>query len=84
MSRTPPILMTAAVGLLLACHAFWGWVPILDSANLAFHEAGHPIFGLFSSRLMVYGGTLMQLLLPAPRVPGSTIAENSFTGFTPV
>ncbi len=40
-------------------------MPILDSANLAFHEAGHPIFGLFFSRLMVYGGTLMQLLLPA-------------------
>ncbi len=65
MLRSPPILLTTAVGLLLICHIFWGWVPILDSANLAFHEAGHPIFGLFSSRLMVYGGTLMQLLMPA-------------------
>jgi hypothetical protein len=63
--RLPPLLLTLAVGLLLACHAFWGWVPILDSANLAFHEAGHPIFGLLSSRLAVYGGTLMQLLIPA-------------------
>lgn len=51
-------------GILLLCHAFWGWVPLLDSANLAFHEAGHPIFGLFSNRLMVYGGTLMQLIIP--------------------
>lgn len=41
------------------------WVPILDSANLAFHEAGHPLVGFFSSRLMVYGGTLFQLALPA-------------------
>ena len=41
------------------------WVPILDSANLAFHEAGHPIVGLVSSRLAVYGGSLFQLLLPA-------------------
>jgi hypothetical protein len=51
-------------GILLLCHAFWGWVPILDSANLAFHEAGHPLFGILSDRLMVYGGTLMQLLMP--------------------
>lgn len=61
----PPILLTAAAGLLLLCHALWGWVPILDSANLAFHEAGHPIFGLLIHRLGVYGGTLMQLLIPA-------------------
>ncbi|HUI59772.1 MAG TPA: hypothetical protein VLX90_06095 [Steroidobacteraceae bacterium] len=40
------------------------WVWILDSANLAFHEAGHPLFGLFSDRLMVYGGTLGQLVFP--------------------
>jgi hypothetical protein len=41
------------------------WVPILDSANLAFHEAGHPLIGIFSSRLMVYGGTIFQLAFPA-------------------
>jgi hypothetical protein len=40
------------------------WFPILDSANLLFHEAGHPIVGLLSDRLMVYGGTLMQLAIP--------------------
>jgi len=40
-------------------------VPILDSANLAIHEAGHPIVGLLGGRLMVYGGTLFQLLFPA-------------------
>jgi hypothetical protein len=51
-------------GILLLCHALWGWVPILDSANLAFHEAGHPLFGMLSDRLMVYGGTIMQLLMP--------------------
>lgn len=58
------LALAAFAGLLLFCHANGGWVPILDSANLAFHEAGHPLVGLFSSRLMVYGGTLMQLLLP--------------------
>lgn len=41
-----------------------GWIPILDSANLALHEAGHPLLGLFSNRLMVYGGTLFQLSFP--------------------
>lgn len=58
----------AAVGLIaLVIGAFavsTGWVPLLDSANLAFHEAGHPLVGLFSERLTVYGGTLFQLLFP--------------------
>ncbi len=59
------LALTAVAALFLLCHAQWGWVPILDSANLAFHEAGHPLFGLLASGLMVYGGTLMQLLMPA-------------------
>jgi len=42
-----------------------GWVPLVDDANFAVHEAGHPLVGLFSARLAVYGGTLAQLLLPA-------------------
>ena len=41
------------------------WVFLLDSVNLALHEAGHPMVALFSSRLSVYGGTLFQLLFPA-------------------
>ncbi len=41
-----------------------GWVPLLDSANLALHEAGHPLVGIFSTRLTVYGGTLFQLAFP--------------------
>jgi hypothetical protein len=40
------------------------WVYLLDSANLAFHEAGHPLFSLLSERLTVYGGTLGQLMFP--------------------
>ena len=64
-NHLPPVLLTGLAGFLLLGHALWGWIPILDSANLAFHEAGHPLFGLLSARLMVYGGTLMQLLMPA-------------------
>ncbi len=41
------------------------WVFILDAANLAFHEAGHPFFGLLmGERITVYGGTLGQLVFP--------------------
>lgn len=41
------------------------WVYVLDSANLVFHEAGHPFFGLLlGERITVYGGTLGQLVFP--------------------
>lgn len=36
----------------------------LDHVNLAFHEAGHPIFGLFGPTLGLYGGTIGQLVFP--------------------
>ena len=41
-----------------------GWVPILDGANLLFHEAGHPIFGIFGEMMGLIGGTLGQLVFP--------------------
>lgn len=41
-----------------------GFVFIVDHANLLFHEAGHPIVGMFSQRLETYGGTLGQLAFP--------------------
>jgi len=40
------------------------FVFILDDANLVFHEAGHPIFGLFGETLGLYGGTIGQLVFP--------------------
>jgi hypothetical protein len=66
----PSLAGVAGVGAFAACIVIaWlmsedRWVPILDSANLALHEAGHPLMGLFSARLAVYGGTLFQLLFP--------------------
>ncbi len=51
----------------LAALIFWsepGFVFIIDNANLLFHEAGHPIVGLFSQRLETYGGTMGQLTFP--------------------
>jgi len=37
---------------------------ILDHVNLPIHEAGHPIFGLLGPTLGIWGGTLMELLVP--------------------
>ena len=58
--------VAAFAAICLAFHAFGeqGWVPLLDSANLALHEAGHPLTGILSNRLSVYGGTLFQLAFP--------------------
>ncbi len=36
----------------------------LDHVNLVFHEAGHPLFGIFGETLGLYGGTLGQLAMP--------------------
>jgi hypothetical protein len=41
-----------------------GFIPVIDHANLLFHEAGHPIIGIFSTRLEPYGGTIAQLTFP--------------------
>lgn len=61
--------LATVVAFALCCLGFhWfsasGWVPMLDSANLALHEAGHPLIGILSPQLAVYGGTLFQLAFP--------------------
>ena len=53
-----------ALLLLLIFRCEPGFVVLLDHANLLFHEAGHPVVGLFSSRLETYGGTIGQLVFP--------------------
>src|SRR5262245_32799612 len=55
----------AAAGFLVVCLNTGGFVPVLDSANLVFHEAGHVIYGVFGETLALYGGTLGQLTMPA-------------------
>jgi hypothetical protein len=66
VSRTHLIGTALFAALCLGFHAFseQGWVPLLDSANLALHEAGHPLIGIFWGRLMVYGGTIFQIVFP--------------------
>lgn len=55
-----------SVGLLLAAIAVasFDFVPILDHINLAFHEAGHPIFGVLGNTMGWLGGTLGQFVFP--------------------
>src|ERR1051326_7383407 len=36
----------------------------VDSANLIVHESGHLLFGWFGPGLGLWGGTLMELLVP--------------------
>lgn len=40
-------------------------VGILDGANLVFHEAGHVLFSALGEFMMILGGSLMQVLIPA-------------------
>ena len=55
--------MLAVYGAWLAFHpGHFGWI---DSLDLAIHEAGHPLFGIFGEFIGFAGGTLMQLLVPA-------------------
>ncbi|MBV1774486.1 hypothetical protein KSF73_02030 [Burkholderiaceae bacterium DAT-1] len=66
----PSGLATVGVCIFALCMLYFqlltaaAWVPLLDSANLALHEAGHPLLGLILPSLTVYGGTLFQLLFP--------------------
>ena len=63
--------------LLVLFHSEPGFVFIVDHANLLFHEAGHPIIGLFSTRLEPYGGTIGQLAFPVVLLVGCWRTRNA-------
>ncbi len=62
---TLPKLFGFSLGVALFFGAIFycepGFIFLVDHANLLFHEAGHPLVGLFSQQLETYGGTLGQL-----------------------
>jgi hypothetical protein len=66
ITRTELTAFTVGVVLFIALliRSTQGFVPVLDYANLLFHEAGHPLISYISPRLEPYGGTIAQLLLP--------------------
>jgi hypothetical protein len=49
--------------LIYAFSAHGGYL-FIDSANLVVHEGGHNLFGWFGSTLGLWGGTLLQWLVP--------------------
>ncbi|RYF01089.1 MAG: hypothetical protein EOO32_05215 [Comamonadaceae bacterium] len=67
VSQTAALAVTALSAWIVWVHFFTedAWVMLLDHANLALHEAGHPLVAIVSGHLSVYGGTLFQLLFPA-------------------
>jgi len=52
-----------AAFLIYAFSAHGGYL-FIDSANLVVHEGGHNLFGWFGSTLGLWGGTLLQWLVP--------------------
>jgi len=56
--------MAFGLFLLLLAYSEPGFLFVVDHANLLFHEAGHPLIGIFSARLEPYGGTIGQLVFP--------------------
>jgi hypothetical protein len=52
----------------------------IDSANLIVHEGGHNLFGWFGSTLGLWGGTLLQWLVPL-LLAGYFFTERQTTGF---
>lgn len=69
---SPSARLTPAARLLLTVLlAIYGLVimtgsgfPFIDSVNLAIHETGHLVFGIFGEFVGVLGGTLFQLIVP--------------------
>jgi hypothetical protein len=51
--------------LLLYLGAHWGELTLLDNVHLPIHEGGHLLFGWLGEMLGLWGGTLLQLLVPA-------------------
>ena len=64
---TAAVLIAAFVygWFLLFAFTHSGDMFFIDNVNLPIHEGGHIIFGMFGwEELMVWGGTIMQLLVP--------------------
>jgi hypothetical protein len=66
-----PVSKPALIGGSLAAAAFMIYAALqksgfllLDYVNLPVHEAGHLVFAPFGSALGIWGGTLLQLLIP--------------------
>jgi len=58
------LALLGLLALLVATDDQRGYIHVIDDANLLFHEAGHPLYGIFGETAELYGGTLGQLTFP--------------------
>src|SRR6201987_705348 len=66
VSRAQLVGWLAFYALLLIYLAFnWGELTLLDNVHLPIHEGGHLLFGYLGSTPGLWGGTLLQLIVPA-------------------
>ena len=66
ISRTQLIAWVVFYVLLLIFLGFhWGQLTLLDNVHLPIHEGGHLLFGWLGETLGLWGGTLLQLIVPA-------------------
>src|SRR5215813_10938143 len=57
------MIFYALLLLYLAFH--WGQLTLLDNVHLPIHEGGHLLFGWLGATPGLWGGTILQLLVPA-------------------
>jgi hypothetical protein len=67
-----PVPLWAMIGWLVFYAGFllYAWSQhgenlFVDAVNMVTHEAGHPLFGYFGETLHLWGGTILQLFVPA-------------------
>ena len=80
---SPPALVAWLVfyaGFLAYAFSAHGGFLFIDSANLVVHEGGHNLFGWFGRTLMLWGGTLLQWLVPF-LLAAYFFTERQTTGF---
>src|ERR1035438_4387797 len=65
MSR-PTVIAWLVFYLAFAAYAFskHGEFLFIDTANMVVHEGGHALFGWFGSTIGLWGGTILQWLVP--------------------
>lgn len=88
VSRTQLSGWLAFYALLLLYLAFhWGELTLLDNVHLPIHEGGHLLFGWLGETPGLWGGTLLQLIVPAllaasfatrQELPGTTFCAVAF------
>lgn len=82
MSRTAVVLWLSFYALLfLYLAAHFSEPTLLDNVHLPIHEGGHLLFSWLGEKPMLWGGTILQLLVPA-LLAGSFAVRGDLAGTT--